>query len=147
MFKGYCSYVYVLCFSRMEESSASGGGRGKNKRFWSVEEDKVLVNASSELAADTHWRCEAGFRNGYMNRLEEVIGKTLPSCGLKATLHIDSRLKTLVAKFRAISQMLSTSGFAWDDEKKMISVERAVYDEYCKVCITCHPLNNSLYQN
>ncbi|KAL2902328.1 hypothetical protein RDABS01_027410 [Bienertia sinuspersici] len=127
--------------SRMEESSASGGGRGRNKRFWTKEEDKVLVEALSELAVDPHWRCEAGFRNGYMTRLEEDIGKALPGCGLKATPHIDSRLKTLSTKFRAIAQMLSTSGFAWDDERKMISVDRAVYDEFCK----SHPNCKNLY--
>ncbi|XP_021734166.1 uncharacterized protein LOC110700893 [Chenopodium quinoa] len=103
--------------SIMEESSASGGGRGRNKRFWTAQEDEVLVEALSELAVDPHWRCENGFRSGYMVRLEEVIGKALPGCGLKATPHIDSRIKTLGAKFRAISQMLNTSGFVWDDEK------------------------------
>ncbi|XP_057549551.1 uncharacterized protein LOC130827726 [Amaranthus tricolor] len=124
----------------MDESSASGGGRGKNKRFWTAQEDKALVEALSELAVDPHWRCENGFRSGYMVRLEELIGKALPGCGLKALPHIDSRLKTLVAKFRAISQMLNTSGFVWDDEKKMISVDRAVYDEYCKNHPNCKNL-------
>ena len=117
----------------MEESGACGNGRGRNKRFWTADEDKVLVSALLELATDPHWKCENGFRNGYMVRLEEIIGKALPRSGLKATPHIDSRLKTLVSKFRAIAQMLSTSGFMWDDDKKMISVDRSVYDEYCKV--------------
>ncbi|KNA07598.1 hypothetical protein SOVF_170380, partial [Spinacia oleracea] len=125
----------------MDESSASGGGRGKNKRFWTVGEDKVLVAALSELAVDPHWKCDNGFRSGYMVRLEEVIGKALPGCGLKAVPHIDSRLKTLATKFRALSEMLNTSGFAWDDERKMISVERSVYDEYCK----SHPNCKNLY--
>ncbi|XP_057530513.1 uncharacterized protein LOC130808954 [Amaranthus tricolor] len=113
--------MFISCIEyllRMDESSASGGGRGKNKRFWTAQEDKALVEALSELAVDPHWRCENGFRSSYMVRLEELIGKALPGCGLKALPHIDSRLKTLVAKFRAISQMLNTSGFVWNDEKK-----------------------------
>ncbi|XP_021756862.1 uncharacterized protein LOC110721936 [Chenopodium quinoa] len=125
----------------MDESSASGGGRGRNKRFWTAEEDRVLVSALSDLAVDPHWRCDNGFRRGYMVRLEEVIGHALSGCGLKASPHIDSRLKTLVAKFRAISQMLNTSGFVWDDERKMVYVERVVYDEYCK----SHPNCKNLY--
>ncbi|XP_057517975.1 uncharacterized protein LOC130798895 [Amaranthus tricolor] len=129
----------------MDESSASGGGRGKNKRFWTAQEDKVLVEALSELAVDPHWRCDNGFRSGYMVRLEEVIGKALPGCGLKALPHIDSRLKTLGAKFRAISQMLNTSGFVWDDEKKMVSVDRAVYDEFCKNHPNCKNLFGVLF--
>ncbi|XP_074302123.1 uncharacterized protein LOC141633577 [Silene latifolia] len=133
----------------MDESTASGGasggaiggGRGKNKRFWTKEEDNALVMALSDLNADPHWKCENGFRNGYMVRLEEIINKAIPGCGLKALPHIDSRLKTLVTKFRAIVQMLGTSGFKWDDERQMISVERSVYDEYCKV----HPNCKNLY--
>ncbi|KAL6495251.1 hypothetical protein OROGR_030677 [Orobanche gracilis] len=118
----------------MEESSGSGGGgRGRNKRFWSTGEDKVLVAALHELSNDPHWKCENGFRNGYMVRLEEMIGKVLPGCGLKVVPHIDSRLKTLVGKYRAILEMLKNSGFKWDDERKMISVEKSVYDDYCKV--------------
>lgn len=63
-----------------------------------------------------------------MVRLEELVAKAVPGCGLKASPHIDSRLKTLVGKFRAILQMLGTSGFKWDDEKHMVSVEKSVYD-------------------
>ena len=74
-----------------------------------------------ELSIDPHWKAESDFRNGYMTRLEELIGKAIPGCGLKATPHIDSRLKTLTGKFRAICEMLGNSGFKWDDDKKMIS--------------------------
>ena len=126
----------------MEESNGSAGvtignnnmgGRGRHKRFWSGEEDKALVQALHELSVDPDWKCENGFRNGYMVRLEELIGKAMPSCGLKASPHIDSRLKTLVGKFRAILLMLGTSGFKWDDERHIIYVERSVYDDFCKV--------------
>ncbi|KAL2902399.1 4-hydroxy-tetrahydrodipicolinate reductase [Bienertia sinuspersici] len=130
--------AYILeYYVRMEESSGSGGntmgGRGKNKRFWSAEEDKALVAALHELSVDPHWKCDIGFRNGYMVRLEELIGKAMPGCGLKASPHIDSRLKTLVSKFRAILLMLGTSGFKWDDQRHMISIERSAHDEFCKV--------------
>lgn len=122
-----------ICCNRMEESSAIGSRRGRNKRFWNSEEDKALIDALHELSTDPRWKCDYGFRNGYMIRLEEMIGKSVPGCGLKASPHIDSRLKTLVGKFRAILQMLATKGFKWDDKKHMISVERSVYEEYCKV--------------
>ncbi|KAL2895478.1 Fringe glycosyltransferase [Bienertia sinuspersici] len=123
--------VYLI---KMDEGSSSGG-RGRNKRFWTAEEDKALINALHELSTDPHWKCENGFRNGYMNRLEDLIGKAIPDCGLKSSPHIDSRLKTLLGKFRAITQILATSGFKWDDERNMISMDRFVYDEYCKVIL------------
>ncbi|KAL2897088.1 Malonamoyl-CoA synthetase vrtB [Bienertia sinuspersici] len=126
--------------SRMDVGSSSGG-RGRNKRFWTAEEDKALINALHELSTDPHWKCENGFRNGYMNRLEELIGKAILGCGLKSSPHIDSRLKTLLGKFRAITPMLATSGFKWDDERNMISVDKSVYDEYCK----SHPNCKNLY--
>lgn len=61
-----------------------------------------------------------------MVRLEEVIGETMPGCGLKASPHIDSRLKKLVSKFRAIvlfkcleqvdsSGMIKGTWFRWRD--------------------------------
>uniref|UniRef100_A0A803N970 DDE Tnp4 domain-containing protein n=1 Tax=Chenopodium quinoa TaxID=63459 RepID=A0A803N970_CHEQI len=116
-----------------KESSASGGGRGRNKRFWTAQEDEVLVEALSELAVDPHWRCENGFRSGYMVRLEEVIGKALPGCGLKATPHIDSRIKTLGAKFRAISQMLNTSGFSHPNCKNLYGISFPHFHELEKI--------------
>ncbi|KAL2926876.1 putative tyrosine-protein phosphatase OCA1 [Bienertia sinuspersici] len=121
--------------------TSSNQTRGRNKRFWIAEEDKALINALHELSTDPHWKCENGFRNGYMNRLEELIEKAIPGCGLKSSPHIDSRLKTLVGKFKAITQMLATSGFKWDDERNMISMDRSVYVEYCK----SHPNCNNLY--
>ncbi|KAL2937563.1 2-oxoglutarate dehydrogenase E1 component [Bienertia sinuspersici] len=116
----------------MEKNSASGGGRGKNKRFWTSEEDKALMAALHELSLDPHWKCEKEFRNGYMIHLEEVISKAMPGCGLKAKPRIDSRLKTLMSKYRAILAMLEISGSKWDDERQMILVEQSVYEEYCK---------------
>ncbi|KAL8155468.1 hypothetical protein AgCh_000745 [Apium graveolens] len=41
--------------------------------------------------------------------------------------------------------MLSTSGFGWDDDKKIISVERSVYDEYCKTHTSCKNLYGTAF--
>ena len=68
-----------------------------------------------------------------MTCLEELIGKVIANCGLKSLPHIDSRVKTLIGKFRAICVMLGTNGFKRNDDRKRISMEREVYDEYCKV--------------
>ncbi|KAL2896468.1 Serpentine receptor class epsilon-30 [Bienertia sinuspersici] len=132
----HCCYLYVSIVARLNEGSSSGG-RGRNKRFWTTEEDKALIYSLYELSTDPHWKCENGFRSGYMNRLEELIGKAIPGCGLNSSPHIDSRLKTLLDKFRAITQMLATSGFKWDSERNMTSVDRSVYDEYCKSDPNC----------
>ena len=68
-----------------------------------------------------------------MNRLEELINGELPSCGLKAFSHIESRIKYWSEKYSALAEMLSTSGFWWDVDKKMLQVGKALFDEWAKV--------------
>uniref|UniRef100_A0A803MKZ9 DDE Tnp4 domain-containing protein n=1 Tax=Chenopodium quinoa TaxID=63459 RepID=A0A803MKZ9_CHEQI len=75
------------------KGEASNRGRGKNKRYWTYEEDAVLIRYLHELSFDPKWKCENGFKNGYMNNLEEMINGVLPNCGLRAVPHIESRIK------------------------------------------------------
>ncbi|XP_048495827.2 uncharacterized protein LOC125495195 [Beta vulgaris subsp. vulgaris] len=110
----------------------SSRGRGKNKRFWTVQEDNVLIKSLHELASDPRWKGESGFKSGYMNKLEEMIKRELPDCGLRADPHIESRIKHWSEKYSALAEMLSLSGFGWDDEKKMLQVEKKVFDEWAK---------------
>uniref|UniRef100_A0A803LNT3 Myb/SANT-like domain-containing protein n=2 Tax=Chenopodium quinoa TaxID=63459 RepID=A0A803LNT3_CHEQI len=107
---------------------ASNRGRGKNRRDWTYEEDAVLIRYLHELSCDPKWKCKNGFKNGYMNRLEEMINSVLPNCGLKAVPHIKSRIKHWSEKYSA----LSTSGFGWDAEKNMLQVDKAMFDEWVK---------------
>uniref|UniRef100_A0A803N5Y7 Myb/SANT-like domain-containing protein n=1 Tax=Chenopodium quinoa TaxID=63459 RepID=A0A803N5Y7_CHEQI len=111
---------------------ASNRGRGKNKRYWTYEEDAVLIRYLHELSCDPKWKCENGFKNGYMNKLEEMINGVLPNCGLRAVPHIESRIKHWSEKYSAFAEMLSTSGFGWDAEKKLLQVDKVVYDEWVK---------------
>uniref|UniRef100_A0A803N8N9 Myb/SANT-like domain-containing protein n=1 Tax=Chenopodium quinoa TaxID=63459 RepID=A0A803N8N9_CHEQI len=67
-----------------------------------------------------------------MNKLEEMIKSVLPNCGLKANPHIESRIKHWTEKYSAMAEMLSTSGFGWDSDKKMLQVEKTVFDEWAK---------------
>uniref|UniRef100_A0A803LLR0 Myb/SANT-like domain-containing protein n=1 Tax=Chenopodium quinoa TaxID=63459 RepID=A0A803LLR0_CHEQI len=110
----------------------SNRGRGKNKRYWTYEEYAVLIRYLHELSCDQKWKCENGFKNGYMNKLEEMINGVLPNCGLRAVPHIESRIKHWSEKYSAFAEMLSTSGFGWDAEKKLLQVDKAVYDEWVK---------------
>ena len=121
----------ISCSQATQEGTSRG--RGKNKRFWTPHEDDVLIQALHELASDPKWKGEGGFKNGYMNRLEEMIHSKLPQCGLRAEPHIESRLKHWSEKYSALAEMLGMSGFGWDDEKKLLQVEKSVYDEWVKV--------------
>uniref|UniRef100_A0A803N492 Myb/SANT-like domain-containing protein n=1 Tax=Chenopodium quinoa TaxID=63459 RepID=A0A803N492_CHEQI len=110
----------------------SNRGRGKNKRFWTFEEDTVLIKYLHKLSLDPKSKSESGFKSGYMNKLEEMIKSVLLNCGLKADPHIESRIKHWTEKYSAMAEMLSTSGFGRDSDKKMLQVEKTVFDEWAK---------------
>ncbi|KAL2897173.1 LRR receptor kinase SERL2 [Bienertia sinuspersici] len=99
---------------RMTASQGRGEGnnrrRGRKKRFWTYEEDA----------------------NGYMNKFKEMIKRLHLNCGLKADPNIDSRIKHWSEKYSAFVEMLSTFGFGWDVDKKMLQAEKTVFDEWVK---------------
>ena len=132
----YHQHLSELCI-RMEDSSQSSlTGRGKNKRFWKREEEEALIDGLLELKANPEWKAEGGFKNGYMLVLEKMFHEKFPACGLKAVPHIESKVKWFKDKYAVVNEMIiRTSGFKWDDEKKMIQCERQAYDDFCKVCI------------
>ncbi|KAL2934901.1 D-alanine--D-alanine ligase [Bienertia sinuspersici] len=112
------------------KGEASNRGRGKNKRYWTYEEDATLIRYLHELSCDPKWKSESGFKNGYMNKLKELIKSVFPNCGLKATPYIESRIKHWLEKYSAMVEKLSILGFGWDAEKKMLQVEKAMFDEW-----------------
>ncbi|KAL3638032.1 hypothetical protein CASFOL_018480 [Castilleja foliolosa] len=102
---------------------------GRNKRYWTPQEDTILLQSLLEISHNPKWKSENGFKNGYMNRLEETLVEKIPNCGLKAEPHIESRLKHWSEKYCAMAEMLGNSGFNWDSERKVLQVEKLVYDE------------------
>ena len=140
-------YICVYCFymlyrmdsqsqggSKMDISQGSQSGRGKNKRFWTKDEEWALVNGLLELSADPGWKAEGNFKSGYQVKLESMLNEKFPTCGLKAYPHIDSKTKWFRDKYNVITEMLRTSGFSWDDTTKTIKCERQSYEDFCKVC-------------
>lgn len=116
-------------------------GRGKNKHFWTMDEDAALLESLHELYQSTKWRGDSGFKNGYTIQLETMMERKLPDCGLKASPHIESRIKTLKSKYFALSEMLSRNGFGWNDKQMMLICDKRVYNEWVK----SHREANGLY--
>ena len=59
----------------------------------------------------------------------------LPGCGLRATPHIESRIKLLKKQYNVIAEMLgpNCSGFGWDDRNKCVTCDEKTFKEWVKV--------------
>ena len=115
----------IACFTfQVLKMEGSSRGRGKNKRYWTYEEDFMLIKYLHQLSVDPNRKGDNSFKNGYMNSLKDLINNELPNCGLKAFPHIESRIKHWSEKYSAMTEMSSTSGFGWDADKKMLQIEK-----------------------
>jgi hypothetical protein len=98
-----------------------------------VAEDDELIKALHEVSLDPKWRSDDSFKNGYMVELEACLAEKLPDARISAIPHVDSGLRYFKTKYGALEQMLSKSGFTWDDSKKMLQCETQQYEDHCKV--------------
>ena len=110
-----------------------------SKRKWTPAKDIKLVEALVEYHHEREGSPENKFKPGYLKILEEKISTKLPNAGLRAKLHIESRLRTLKREFQVIHEMLTgpnTSGFGWDTVRKCVTAENDVWDAYVQVKFT-----------
>ena len=91
--------MFNFCIG-MENTSSEPINEGKKgpKFQWTPEEDDNLVECLLELARDVKWKADNGFKPGFTDKLQELMEKKLPGCGIKASPHIESRYKILRRK-------------------------------------------------
>ena len=97
----------------------------------------MLVECLVELRTNGKFLADNGFRPGYLLTLESMMNQKAPGCGLRGIPHIQSRIKTLKQSWQIVYDMLygsNTSGFGWDPERKVVTAETTVWEEYLKVC-------------
>lgn len=117
----------------METSSSNRRRITRKKHHWTSKEDAKLIECLMELAHKGQ-RCDNGtFKIGYQVKVEEMMEHKLPGCGIKASPHIDSRVKLLRRQYTAIQEMLGASGFGWNESMKYVECEQTVFDEWLKV--------------
>ncbi|KAG6493411.1 hypothetical protein ZIOFF_048394 [Zingiber officinale] len=107
-------------------------GRGKNKRFWTEEETWVLIRCLQDMAIDSLWKTDGGFKNNYMNEIKRLMVQKLPQLIIEVK-HIDSRIKFLKGRYHAIYEMCKQSGCSWNDVEKKIACEFTWYTEWIKI--------------
>ncbi|KAF4359400.1 hypothetical protein F8388_005657 [Cannabis sativa] len=115
--------------------TSKGRGPGQNKRFWSEDEDKHLIESLMELNNEGKFKAEGNFKPGHLRAIEMKLKERMPGCDIQAKPHIESRMKTLKTHFQIVHEMLTgpfCSGFGWDrsnannvDEVESMSVSDA----------------------
>ncbi|TXG67170.1 hypothetical protein EZV62_008445 [Acer yangbiense] len=97
--------------------------RWKRFKESSASDSRVLRNALSRptrLKVPTN--C-GSFRVGTLKNIELRLATILPNCGLRATPHIESKLKTWKKQYGVIYDMINTSGFGWNNVRKCVEVD------------------------
>ncbi|CAL5345332.1 unnamed protein product [Camellia sinensis] len=128
----------------MDDTTATSGCRKKGKgkgtasssrgrRVWTPKECDVLIRAMRDLFSEK-WKADNGqFRCGFYSELEKLIILAFPGTDLRASPHIESKIKFWRRQYNLLTDMLRLSGFGWDDSEKMILVDSdEVWQNYVK---------------
>ena len=89
-----------------------------------------------DLHNTSKYTTDGGFKFRFFTAVERILSVTLPDAGLKAEPHIKSRIKILKQNFAIVHDMLcgpNTSRFGYDNTRKCVVAERAVWDAYLQV--------------
>ncbi|TXG73964.1 hypothetical protein EZV62_002543 [Acer yangbiense] len=69
-------------------------------------------------------RCDTGsFKAGTSTQTEKTLNSILPNSGIKASPHIDYKIRFWKKQYGIVFDMLNTSGFGWNDTKKCVEVD------------------------
>ncbi|PIN11254.1 hypothetical protein CDL12_16146 [Handroanthus impetiginosus] len=121
----------------MENEGTSRHGRRRERkvdskrRIWTVKEEEALIVALQDAVA-AGWKCENGFRTGYLGILERHMLTTFPGTDIRADPHIHSKIHVWKKNHASLLSMMSRSGFGWNESTNMIIVEDSIWDNYGK---------------
>ncbi|XP_068312402.1 uncharacterized protein [Pyrus communis] len=90
-------------------------------RYWIDHEKDVQLTILKEMV-DDGVRCETGsFKAGTFVMVASKMREQIPDIDIEPK-HIQNKLKYLKEKYSSAYDMMNTSGFGWDDEKKCFVV-------------------------
>ncbi|KAK9121912.1 hypothetical protein Syun_019529 [Stephania yunnanensis] len=145
--KGRCS---------REDSHEDSADNSKTSRHkWNHAEDVALVNAMVEMVASGVYKCDNGFKPGYLTKVEEALKTTCPNSGIKARPHIEFRLKSLKNNWFIVNDMIcgirhGTSGFGFDSTSNIVTAPEDVWEDYLRNYTEARPWSLKsfpLYEN
>ncbi|CAL5417530.1 unnamed protein product [Camellia sinensis] len=84
----------------------------------------LITTMKDVIASNPRWKLDNNqFRAGFYNECEKKILSAFPGTDLRASPHIDSKIKFWGKQYNALQDMLHMSGFGWNDEQKMVLVD------------------------
>ncbi|KAL0420881.1 UNVERIFIED_CONTAM: hypothetical protein Slati_3111000 [Sesamum latifolium] len=92
----------------------AGKKKGGSRRMWTPNEEEILVNALKSIVAGG-WKCDNGFRNGYLPQLESYMLNVLPNSDIRSEPHINSKIHVWKKQYSTLTSMMTKSGFEWDE--------------------------------
>uniref|UniRef100_A0ACD5YXI5 Uncharacterized protein n=1 Tax=Avena sativa TaxID=4498 RepID=A0ACD5YXI5_AVESA len=109
--------------------------KGRSYLKWTYEMDKAMLDVFVE-----YYNKGDRAQDGWKPHVYIVVAKKVrDKCHLEIREdNIISRSKTFDKHYAIINMMLSQSGFGWDDEKNMVTVEDDVWNTYVKETYLCH---------
>ncbi|XP_062019283.1 uncharacterized protein LOC133735861 isoform X3 [Rosa rugosa] len=113
------------------ESGDENTEQGKSRRVWTSFEEESLLNVLDGIIAGGQRYDTGSFKSGTLIKIENALNLLCPNSNLKASPHIESKLKKLKKDYSIIYDMMNKSGFAWNDIKKCIEVDsNEVWETY-----------------
>ncbi|KAL0381238.1 UNVERIFIED_CONTAM: hypothetical protein Sangu_0188100 [Sesamum angustifolium] len=107
--------------------------KGNSRRTWSQHEEEVLVSTLRTIITNG-WKSENEFQFRYLGQLETLMLKHFPNTDLRVEPYINLKIHVWKKFYGTLSGMMSKSGFGWDDNRCMVTVDsQDVWDDYCKI--------------
>ncbi|GMP70805.1 hypothetical protein CsSME_00029503 [Camellia sinensis var. sinensis] len=108
-----------------DTGTTSSRKKRKPQKFWKNREEVFLITTMKDVtASNPKWKLDNNqFRAGFYNECKKKILSAFPGTDLRATPHINSKIKLCRKQYNTLQDMLKISGFGWDDEQKMALVD------------------------
>ncbi|CAL5405533.1 unnamed protein product [Camellia sinensis] len=112
-------------YLKVPTGTTSSRKKRKPQKFWKNREEVFLITTMKDVtASNPKWKLDNNqFRAGFYNECKKKILSAFPGTDLRATPHINSKIKLCRKQYNTLQDMLKISGFGWDDEQKMALVD------------------------
>ncbi|XP_048436737.1 uncharacterized protein LOC103951132 isoform X3 [Pyrus x bretschneideri] len=112
----------LICMDNNNNLNAAQEPKGR-RRKWEAFEEEALLSVLEDFVARRQ-RCDTGaFKQGTLIEVAKAVNVLCPNSNIRATPHIESKLKKWKKTYSLVLDMINTSGFAWNDVKKCIEVD------------------------